>query len=803
MSSSSIRAGRAFIELFLKDGISKALVPIEARMKGFGDKIKSIGGSLAAMGGVASAPLALSAKNFASFETTMANVATVLDEPQKHMATMKAQVQALAMEFGESTETIGMGLYEIISAQIPAGEAMSVLRAAMISAKGGVTDTAQATNMLISILNAYKIPAKDAADVTDLLFQVMKRGTTTLPELAQYIGNVVATAKAAELSIEEMGAAIATMTRNGIKTDMAMTSLNNVLSEFIKPSEKGREIAEKYGIDMSIAALKSKGLLAVIKDLQKIPKDALAEIFPDARGIRGVFSITDDVAGFKTDMEEMKNRAGSSMAAFNNHAETTTVHLAQLWEFAKSLSVTVGSLLAPRIQRLALIAKTFIEPLNELVLKNKNLIQIFAGVAGAATFVGTVMLGIGTAMGIMGGIFAGVLSLVLNPLSYIVAAIAGVGAALLAGGAMWLTYSNGGKAALDTLGESISYLSYMADEAFMGMADALAAGDIELAGQIAMLGLQAVWHEGLNQIASMFDSEWAQVLRLLLGGDLGAAGEHAIQALWHSFANGIAGINLLWKYFWFGLSELALSMGFDIGAAWKSICDNIAMAINGILGAIQSAMDWLESLIGKADEAGEKTAKLDPEKKKVQDDIDAGAARARKKAEDEAKAKRAIEFAKSMQWNQEVFNNQAAGAAENKEAAKTKADSTRDKALSDLNDATEKARTIREEQNKKLEAELAAAKQERDKRAKENAAKVVPVMDAAEEADKKAQGFAKDNGTFSAAGAIAMAGREGSEITDIQRKQYKESVALNKKIDRLLQQMDAQNRKLGLPAIFT
>jgi len=763
MSASAVRAGRAFVELFLKDGVSKGLAPIESRLRGFTTNVKAFGAELVKLGALGTAPLLISAKEFASFETLMQNVASLLDEPDKHMARFRSGVRALSIEFGESTETIAKGLYDLISASIAPEHAMEVLRVGMTAAKAGVTDTAKATATLINILNAYHIPASDAADVSDLLFRTIKRGVTTFPELAEHMGMVTATAYACQLSLDELGAAIATMTRNGLKTDVAITSLNNVLLQFASPTAEGIAVAKEFGVEMSIAGLKSEGLLKIVQKLAKIPPDALAKIFPDARGIRGVFAIAGDAEGFAKDIEQMRTRGGAALSAFDLHVDTTSVHLGQLWEVAKDVSVEVGSTLAPLFSRLALLTRAIVTPTLDLISANQGLIQGFAIASVLALTVGTGLLAI-TAAGSSLGAMLGFLSVLLNPLVMIPVALVGIGSAAAGASVYWATFSAEGQAALTALGDSIEYLSYLADEAFMGIGDALAAGDLQLAANIAMLGMKAVWLEGLSIIASAFDNEWAEILRLLFSGDLAGAGEHAMEGLWHAFQRGINAIIGTWKIAMFYLNEAFLSNGIDLAATWKTICDSISYAITKVIEGLDAAMDWLLSIIGTADEAAAKTAQIGPGQSGQPNDK---AAEEQRRAADAARQKRMVNFAQSFAQNGIAEEKYKAWNEENKNEAKAKGDAAHAKALDELNQATKKARDVRDAHNKQLEADLAAAKAEREARAQAHADKIVPQM---EQADKEAKKATMESGTFSVAGKLAMAAMYGDGVSDDQKR---------------------------------
>ena len=90
----------------------------------------------------------------------------------------------MAVEFGESTEALTNGLYDILSASIPAEKALDVLTVAVKAAKAGMTDTATAADAITTVLNSYGLSAGRAQDVSDLLFTVVKRGKLTFADLS-------------------------------------------------------------------------------------------------------------------------------------------------------------------------------------------------------------------------------------------------------------------------------------------------------------------------------------------------------------------------------------------------------------------------------------------------------------------------------------------------------------------------------------------------------------------------------------------------------------------------------------------
>ena len=93
-------------------------------------------GALAAAAGIG-----IAVKTFADFEKQLAMVSTMLSGEMRggagtvQLNKFKAQLRALSIEIGESTATLSKGLYDILSASIPAGDAMDVLRVSARAAR--------------------------------------------------------------------------------------------------------------------------------------------------------------------------------------------------------------------------------------------------------------------------------------------------------------------------------------------------------------------------------------------------------------------------------------------------------------------------------------------------------------------------------------------------------------------------------------------------------------------------------------------------------------------------------------------
>jgi len=288
------------------------------------------------------------------FEKQMAMVSTMLDEAgMKKMPEFAAGIRRLAVEFGESTETLSKGMYDILSASVAPEKAMGVLATAAKAAIGGFTSTAVAADAITTVLNSYGMSADQATVISDKMFATVKRGKLTYEELAGSIGKASATAAIAGLSLDELLASVSTITRAGIRSDIAMTGVIGTLQSFMKPSDDGAKLARQLGFELSTATLKAEGLAGVFKRLNGLTAEQLATLFPNIRGLKGVAAAMQDQAGFAKDLAMMVNSAGMAEEAFGKASDTTAFQLSRLKEGLLEVVRTVGDALLPVVRRLA------------------------------------------------------------------------------------------------------------------------------------------------------------------------------------------------------------------------------------------------------------------------------------------------------------------------------------------------------------------------------------------------------------------------------------------------------------------
>jgi hypothetical protein len=608
-----IRAGKAFVELFADNTkLVRGLRTAEAKVRAFGASIKNMGMQMAMTGAAMMSPLIASAKVFGTFEKNMKMVSTMLDAPMKFMGAFGSGIRDMAMEFGESTDTLSKGMYDILSASIAPEGALNVLGVAVKAAKGGMTDAAIAVDGITSVLNAFQMAASKSTWVSDLMFKTVKRGKLVFEGLAGVIGRVAPMARAAQMPVEDMFAALATMTRQGLDAEEAATRLVNILKQAPAAAKNFSALIANY----------------IGKDLATIQLD-----FPEIRAAGGIAALAGDMGGFLMDMKLMRNAAGAADEAFEKMSGGVISNFNKIWAIIKDIGISIGKALAPEMEKFAEWMKVSGKAVSDWIEKNQGLVVSYAKIAVGLTTLGIALVVFGTIIGGVAtivGVFASVLGLLVTPVGAVIAAIALMGGAIV-------KYTDTGGQAIDWLGGKFDFLRQDAEIAMNGIADAIAAGSIAQAAKILWLTLKMEWLRGTNYLHEIWSVSVGAMAKLATG---------AFTVIMTTFNIVAAGIK----------------------AAWIETASAFSWAYQDAIDGTAQKLLWLRSLIDKSFDYDASVASIDQ-------DAEARNT-ARKAQDEKRLAEIGGEFDAKLkeygQWNKDIRSNiddiTNSGIAENERA---------------------------------------------------------------------------------------------------------------------------------------
>jgi TP901 family phage tail tape measure protein len=217
--------------------------------------------------GIAAGAAAVGAvKMAADFETQMTRVRTGAGETAGNMKMVSDGILAMAGEVGQSTSQLTTGLYTVESAGYHGADALNVLKNSAMGAKVGAADLGTVTDAVTTALNAYKLGAGQATAVTNALIGTEAEGKTNMEALAGSMANILPTASAAHVGLNEVLGAMATMTAQGTPAAVAATYLRQTIGQLSNPSAKAANEMKSLGLSATQVGLElgKSGLAATL-----------------------------------------------------------------------------------------------------------------------------------------------------------------------------------------------------------------------------------------------------------------------------------------------------------------------------------------------------------------------------------------------------------------------------------------------------------------------------------------------------------------------------------------------------------
>lgn len=366
--------------------------------------------SAVAFTGLATA-IGVATSKFTSFEKTFTNVQTLLDKSSfstktlsRGIADLRNDIIKLGSSTGESFENLNQGLFDLISAGVPAEEATRALTDAVNLATAGATDTATSVKALTAAYTAYGEAAGDSTDVAEKFFTAQKFGVTTVGELASEFNKVGGLANQLKIGFNEALAASTALTANGAKpTSQAFTEFRAVLNSVILAQGRLKNESTEVQNALSLQNIESKGIVAALQELDAATGGnvvTLQRLLGSSEALSGALALSGKQAStFSTILSELNDeqaRAASFNDALATKQETTEKSLARLSQSFNAVAIQLGERFAPLINRvadgLAAIAQRFNELSDEQKDSIANFIKAGAAIAAVVTGLGTFAL---------------------------------------------------------------------------------------------------------------------------------------------------------------------------------------------------------------------------------------------------------------------------------------------------------------------------------------------------------------------------------------------------------------------------
>lgn len=218
-------------------------------------------------------------KSIMDYEVALHSLEAVTGESS---AKFKGQIESIAknskksaIEVAESFETIGSAMSQYLSDPKALGQ---ITEAGITLAKASRQELQPTLENLTSVMNQFKIEAKDAAKTINILTAGEIVGSVSTAKIAEGLQEFGANAYLANVKLSESVALLETLGKQMDHSKIAVGARNllNVMSSAKGLPKEALTSLQKHGVSLNVLMDKSKPLGVRLKELSKIQKDQVA-----------------------------------------------------------------------------------------------------------------------------------------------------------------------------------------------------------------------------------------------------------------------------------------------------------------------------------------------------------------------------------------------------------------------------------------------------------------------------------------------------------------------------------------------
>ena len=217
MSRSDIRAGRAFVELFVKGAqLEAALNKFSAKLRSFGSEVNDVGQKMLAVGLTASIGIGAAVKRFADFDDAMRMVGAMASASDDELMKLTETAQELGATTSYAAVEVANLMAELGRAGFNPQQIDDATAAILDMARASGVDAALAAKVMGASLNQFGLGADQARRVADALALTSNISATGVEDLGEALSYTGKSAANAGMSIEDTLAILAALGNVGI-----------------------------------------------------------------------------------------------------------------------------------------------------------------------------------------------------------------------------------------------------------------------------------------------------------------------------------------------------------------------------------------------------------------------------------------------------------------------------------------------------------------------------------------------------------------------------------------------------------
>ena len=372
------------------EGLDKGLMKASRAAANFGRGAMAIGSALTQSltlpivgAGAASVNMA------ADFQESMSRIVGLVGIGASEVRGMESAVLDLSGRTAKSPQELAQALFVVTSAGLRGANAMEALTLAAEAGAAGLGETRDIARAVAGAMNGYGAATLDATRATDVLVATARAGNFETSEFAGSLGRVLPFASQAGVSIEDLGGAIALLTRTNGNATRSINLLRALFGKFVIPTQQTRQVLDEVGLSMQDIrdTVARDGLVAALQDLDRAlggNREELGRLLSSEEAAAAAFEILNaDAETLSATFGVTAESVGMTGEAFEVAADQPAFKFRRALVGLQAAGIELGNTLIPFVTRMIEKFTDLVNRFRDLTPEQqKFLIQI--GIAVAA-----------------------------------------------------------------------------------------------------------------------------------------------------------------------------------------------------------------------------------------------------------------------------------------------------------------------------------------------------------------------------------------------------------------------------------
>ena len=229
-------------------------------------------------------------KYASDFDSAMSKVQAISGANAEEMERLEAKAREMGSQTKFSAEESAEALSYMAMAGWKTDQMLNGLEGIMHLAAAAGEDLATTSDIVTDALTAFGLTAEDSARFADILAAAATNSNTNVSMMGESFKYAAAPAGTLGYTAEDVALALGLMANNGIKADMAGTSLRNLFNRMVKPTKESQAAIDQLGI----ALYDSEGKMYSFREVMLQIRDGLKNIKVPADEAQEMFAALDD-----------------------------------------------------------------------------------------------------------------------------------------------------------------------------------------------------------------------------------------------------------------------------------------------------------------------------------------------------------------------------------------------------------------------------------------------------------------------------------------------------------------------------